>query len=92
MATIDTSGKIAYLYDQETNTWYAFSGTVNTAAAYTWLGTNTYSNTVVFEHVVRAEAGVNNFENPSARDAAITSPTNGIVCFCLLYTSPSPRD
>jgi hypothetical protein len=81
MATFDTSGKVAYMYDQETDTWYAVSGAVNTAASYTWLGTNTFSNTVILEDVVRAQAGVNNFQNPSARDAAITSPVNGIVCF-----------
>jgi hypothetical protein len=81
MATFDTSGKVAYMYDQETDTWYVVSGAVNTAASYKWLGTNTFSNTVILEDVVRAQAGVNNFQNPSARDAAITSPVNGIVCF-----------
>ena len=81
MATIDTSGKLAYMYDENTDTWYAVSGSINTAAAYTWQNTNTYENTVIFEDVVRAEAGINNFQNPTARDAAITAPTNGIVCF-----------
>lgn len=81
MATIDTSGKLAYMYDENTDTWYAVSGAINTAAAYSWQNTNTYQNTVIFEDVVRAEAGINNFQNPSARDAAITAPVNGIVCF-----------
>lgn len=90
MATIDTSGKIAYMYDQETDTWYAVSGAVNTAASYTWLGTNTFSNTVILEDVVRAQAGINNFQNPSARDAAIVSPINGIVCFVRQNDSGTP--
>jgi hypothetical protein len=81
MATIDTSGKLAYMYDEGTDTWYVVSGAINTAAAYTWQNTNTYQNTVIFEDVVRAEAGINNFQNPTARDAAITAPINGIVCF-----------
>ena len=81
MATIDTSGKLAYMYDENTDTWYAVSGAINTAAAYSWQNTNTYQNTVIFEDVVRAEAGINNFQNPAARDAAITAPVNGIVCF-----------
>ena len=81
MATISTSGKIAYMYDEDTDTWYAVSGAVNTSAAYNWLNTNTFQNTVIFEDVVRAEAGINNFQNPNARDIALPSPTNGIVCF-----------
>lgn len=90
MATFDTSGKVAYMYDQETDTWYAVSGAVNTAASYTWLGTNTFSNTVILQDVVRAEAGVNNFLNPSARDAALASPVNGIVCFVRQTDSGTP--
>ena len=81
MATIDTSGKLAYMYDENTDTWYVVSGAINTAAAYSWQNTYTYQNTVIFEDVVRAEAGINNFQNPAARDAAITAPVNGIVCF-----------
>lgn len=81
MATIDTSGKIAYMYDQATNTWYAVSGAINTAAAYTWQNTNTFTNTVIFEDVVKSEAGINNFQNPSSRDSVLTSPQNGVVCF-----------
>lgn len=90
MSAINTSGKVAYMYDQETDTWYAVSGAVNTAASYTWLGTNTFSNTVILEDVVRAQAGVNNFLNPGARDAAIASPINGIVCFVRQNDSGTP--
>jgi hypothetical protein len=81
MADISTSGKLAYMYDENTDTWYAVSGAVNTSAAYNWLNTNTFSNTVIFEDVVRSEAGINNFQNPTARDLALTSPSNGVVCF-----------
>ncbi len=35
MTSINTAGKVAYMYDEETDTWYAFSGAVNTNAAYT---------------------------------------------------------
>lgn len=90
MATFDTSGKIAYMYDQETDTWYAVSGAVNTAASYTWLGTNIFSNTVILQDVVNAQAGVNNFLNPSARDTSLVSPVNGIVCFVRQTDSGTP--
>lgn len=81
MASINSDGKIAYMYDEQTDTWYSLAGRVNTAASYSWQGSNTFKNTVILEDVVRAEAGINNFQNPSARDSAITSPANGVVCF-----------
>lgn len=81
MSTIATDGKIAYMYDEGSDTWHAFSASVNTAASYEWFGNNTYLNTVVFNDVVRARAGINNFQDPASRDSVITSPTNGVVCF-----------
>lgn len=81
MTSINTAGKVAYMYDQGTDTWYAISGAVNTNAAYTWTATQNFGTTANFQSALNAKAGVNNFQNPTARDAVITSPTNGIVCF-----------
>lgn len=81
MATISTNPKPTYIYDQATDTWYPVSGQVNLSLNYPWTGTHSFASTVNFSDVVNAKAGVNNFLNPSARDAAITSPTNGIVAF-----------
>lgn len=81
MAAINSDPKITYLYDQGTNTWYPIAGHINTAANYSWTGTHNFATTATFADVVNAKAGINNFLNPAARDAAITSPTNGIVCF-----------
>lgn len=81
MTSINTAGKVAYMYNQETDTWYALSGAVNTNAAYTWTATQNFGTTANFQSALNAKAGVNNFQNPAARDSVITSPTNGIVCF-----------
>lgn len=81
MTTIDTTGKIAYIYNQDTDTFYAISGAINTSASYEWTGTQTFNNTVVAEDAIVAKGGVNNFQTPSQRDAAIPSPINGIVVF-----------
>jgi hypothetical protein len=82
MATISSNGKVAYIYDTQTDTWYPVAGTTNTSANYQWTGTHSFvSNPVTFDQVVKAKAGVNNFLNPTARDAVITSPSDGIVCF-----------
>lgn len=81
MATIDYSGKAAYMYDQATDTWYAISGAVNTAASYVWTGSQDYQNTVTFDDVVKAKAGLNNFQLESDRDSNLPSPPDGTVCF-----------
>lgn len=81
MTSVNSSGKIAYMYDQETDTWYMISGAVNTNASYTWTATQVYNNTVSANDVINAKAGVNNFLRPIERDAVITSPARGTVCF-----------
>jgi len=84
MATLNNSGKVAYVYDEGTDTWYAIGGNINTGSNYEWTGTHNFLNNVVFEDinsVVQAKAGVNNFLNPAARDGALTSPVRGTVCF-----------
>jgi hypothetical protein len=79
MTSVNTTGKVAYMYDEETDTWYAISGAINTAAPYEWTSTQTFNNTVLANDVLQAKAGVNNFQNPTARDTAIPSPINCIV-------------
>jgi hypothetical protein len=81
MSTISQVGKIAYVYNSSTDTWHPMAGYTNTTENFTWSGTHNFSNTVTFSSVLNARAGVNNFQDPATRDAAITSPTNGIVAF-----------
>ena len=84
MTSLNTSGKTAYVYDQETDTFYAIGANTNTAANYTWSGTHEFQNNVTFSDtnaVITAKAGVNNYLNPAARDAALSSPVRGTVCF-----------
>jgi len=81
MSSINNNGKIAYMYDDQTDTWHSLAGVVNTAQNYIWQGSNTFANAVSFEDVVSTKAGVNNFQNPSQRDSILLNPTNGTVCF-----------
>jgi len=81
MATIDNSGKLAYMYDDATDTWHVVAGTANTAISYNWTGTNDFSGPVTVEDVFVSKAGLNNFQTTAIRDAVITSPANGTVCF-----------
>jgi hypothetical protein len=76
----DETGKPAYIYSAESDTWYLISGVVNTSASYEWQSNHTFLSTVtIVDHLV-GKKGINNFLNPAARDAAITSPTSGIIC------------
>lgn len=81
MANISTSSKVAYMYDQATDTWYPITGITDASASYSWSGTHNFASATTFDAVVKAKAGVNNFQNPTERDSVITSPTNGIVVF-----------
>jgi hypothetical protein len=81
MTTISSSSKVAYIYDSATDTWYPTAGLASTSADYSWSGNHSFSSATTFDIVISAKAGVNNFQNPAARDAAIASPVNGIVAF-----------
>jgi hypothetical protein len=80
-----TTPKVAYIYKESSppgnGTWHPVAGMASTNIPYTWGAAHEFSAAVTFSDVVKAKAGVNNFQNPSARDAAIPSPTAGIVCF-----------
>ena len=81
MSTISSNGKVAYVYNESSDTWHPIAGAPNTTIDYSWSGTHNFGNDVSFADVVNAKAGINNFQNPTARDAAITSPSAGTVVF-----------
>ena len=81
MATIDTSGRPAYMYDEDTDTWYAVSGRVSTSANYIWSGAQQYTNNVIVNGALTATLRFNSFLNPAARSAAITAPNVGLISF-----------
>lgn len=82
MATVSSIPKISYIYDEPSDTWYPIAGIANTAGNYVWEGTHTFDNPVTFLDSLVSKIGINNFLNPTARDAAITAPIqNGTICF-----------
>lgn len=81
MANFETTGKLAYMYDESTDTWHVIAGASNTALSYNWTGTNTFDGVVIMTDVFTSEAGVNNFQNPSVRDAVLENPVNGSIAF-----------
>lgn len=81
MATINSDGKNAYVYNASDDTWYSIGGAVNTNQQYTWSSDQTFTAATTFENVIKAKGGINNFQNATARDAVLTSPVAGLVCF-----------
>ena len=81
MATVSSTSKVGYIYDESSSTWHPIAGMANTTTDYSWTGNHSFANDVTFADVVSAKAGVNNFLNPTARDAAIPSPSAGTVVF-----------
>jgi hypothetical protein len=73
-------GKPGYIYNAADDTWYELSGKTDTTGTFEWAGPHTHLSTLtVIDHLV-AKKGINNYLNPSARDASITSPTAGSIC------------
>ena len=81
MANISSSSKVAYIYDASTDTWYPTAGLASTSADYSWTGDHSFASQTTFDSVLSAKAGVNNFQNAEARDAALPSPASGTVAF-----------
>jgi hypothetical protein len=73
-------GKPGYIYNAADDTWYELSGKTDTSGTFEWAGPHTHlSSVTILDHLV-AKKGINNYLNPSARDASITSPVAGSIC------------
>jgi hypothetical protein len=81
MSTISSIGKLAYIYNESTDTWHPVAGYANVTAPYSWSGTHNFSNTVTFDSVLTAKAGINNFETEAVRNSSIPSAADGVVTF-----------
>ena len=73
-------GKPGYIYNAADDTWYELSGKTDTSGTFEWAGPHTHLSTLTtIEHLI-AKKGINNYLNPAARDASITSPIAGSIC------------
>jgi hypothetical protein len=92
--TFDNSGKPTYMFQAGATSadgvWYAVGAKIDTAAGYEWAGAQTFLNTVTTDATVNMLDGFNNFLNPAARDAIMTSPTRGTIAFVRQDAGGSP--
>jgi hypothetical protein len=73
-------GKPGYIYNVADDTWYELSGKTDTSGTFEWAGLQSYLSAVTMLESLVAKKGINNYLNPTARDASITSPTAGTIC------------
>ena len=73
-------GKPGYIYNAADDTWYELSGKTDTSGTFEWAGLQSYLSAVTMLESLIAKKGINNYLNPAARDASITSPTAGSIC------------
>ena len=78
--SFNTNGKPGYIYNAADDVWYQISGTTDTSGTYEWAGLQSYLSAVTMLETLVAKKGINNYLNPAARDASITSPTAGSIC------------
>jgi hypothetical protein len=78
--TFDEDGKPGYIYNVADDKWYAISGKTDTSGTFEWAGLQSYLSSVTMLEALVAKKGINNYLNPTARDASITSPTAGTIC------------
>jgi hypothetical protein len=92
--TFDNTGKPTYMFQAGATSadgvWYAVGAKIDTASGYEWAGSQTFLNTVTTDATVILRDGFNNFLNPAARDAALTSPAQGTLAFVRQDAGGSP--
>ena len=78
--SFNTDGKPGYIYNAVDDVWYELSGKTDTSGTFEWAGLQTYLSSVTMIESLVAKKGINNYLNPAARDASITSPIAGAIC------------
>jgi len=83
MATISNIGKITYVYDEASDTWYPVAGMTDASADFAWSGDHTFSaaGSITSAAPVVASNGLNAFTSATDRSTKIPSPINGAFAF-----------
>jgi hypothetical protein len=86
MTQTSSVGKISYIYDQPTNTWYPLAGMTDSSADFSWTGDHNFSagSDVTIDGKLLSRSGINYFESISDRNEKIPSPSNGVIALVLV--------
>ena len=72
-------GKPGYIYNAADDVWYELSGKTDTSGTFEWAGLQSYLSAVTMLETLVAKKGINNYHNPAAREASITTTTAGSI-------------
>jgi hypothetical protein len=90
VSQISNVGKIAYIYDQPTNTWHPVAGMTDASADFSWTGDHTFSSSsnVAISGPLLARSGINSFVSVADRNTRIPSPVNGTLAVVVVNNTP----
>lgn len=74
MTSFSPTPRPAFIYSSSDDTWYEISAKADTASGYEWGGDHSFLSELT------AKYGINNFLNPTTRDANILEPQRGAFC------------
>jgi hypothetical protein len=90
MSTVSNIGKIAYIYDQPTDTWHPVAGMTDASADFSWTGNHNFSSSgsVSIGGSLLARSGINSFISVADRNQKIPSPVNGTIALVVVNNVP----
>lgn len=83
MSTISSVGKVTYVYDEASDTWYPVAGMTDPSADFNWTGVHTFSQELTINSSAEIngdlviKGSLNHFNSEAERDLAITNPVDG---------------
>lgn len=86
MTQISNVGKISYIYDEPTNTWYPLAGMTDSSADFSWTGNHIFSagSDITINGKLLSRSGINYFESITDRNQKIPNPANGVIALVLV--------
>jgi hypothetical protein len=93
MSTTSNVGKIAYIYEKATDTWYPVAGMTDSSAEFNWTNNHTFasSSSVNIRGSVVASSGVNSFSDVNDRNTKIPNPANGTLALVVVNNVIQPQ-
>lgn len=90
MSDISSVGKIAYIYDEQSDTWHPVAGMTDASADFSWTGNHSFSSSssVSVGGPLLARSGINSFVSTSDRNTKIPSPVNGTLALVIVNNTP----
>lgn len=97
MATISNIGKVTYIYDEGTDTWYPVAGMTDASANFNWTGDHTFTEDMLIDSNLNVngnlllKGNVNHFDSEAQRDISVPSPVDGSFASVVISGALQPQ-